>query len=42
MPFELGLALGARGFCQRKIERIKIMVDEQYQQPTFTISVATI
>jgi hypothetical protein len=35
MPFELELALGAKRFGQRKSERMKIMVDEQYQQPTF-------
>lgn len=33
MPFELGLALGAKRFGRRPRDRIKIMVNEPYRMP---------
>ena len=35
MPFELGLALGAKRFGQRPGDRIKIMVAEPYRLPAY-------
>ncbi len=35
MPFELGLALGAKRFGRRQADRIKIMVDKPYQLPAY-------
>lgn len=35
MPFELGLALGAKRFGRRPRDRIKIMVNEPYRMPAF-------
>jgi hypothetical protein len=35
MPFELGLALGAKRFGRRPRDRIKIMVGERYKLPAY-------
>jgi hypothetical protein len=35
MPFELGMAMGAKRFGRRPKDRIKIMVDEPYRLPAY-------